>query len=154
MEKGKGRKQFEADMMLLLVTLCWGVSYLAMDICLTELTPFMVNSFRFLGSFILLCIFFFKKVRTINKITFKYAFLASISMIFVYIGATYGVLYTTISNSGFLCNLTVIFTPIIAFVVFKTKPDKRILFGLILTVVGILLLTKTDEVTSVNVTEQ
>ena len=41
-------KQLKADLVLLFVTLSWGVSYLLVDICLTELGPLTLNALRFL----------------------------------------------------------------------------------------------------------
>ena len=40
-------KQTQADMMLMLVTLCWGVSYYLMDLCLIDMDPFTLNAHRF-----------------------------------------------------------------------------------------------------------
>ena len=45
--------QFKADMMLVLVTLCWGVSYFMMDLCLEEMDPLTLNAYRFLGAFVI-----------------------------------------------------------------------------------------------------
>ena len=36
-------KQLKADGTLILVTLCWGVSYLLMDISLEEVDPFKIG---------------------------------------------------------------------------------------------------------------
>ena len=62
-------------------------------------------------------------------------------MVFVYIGATFGVKYTTISNSGFMCSLTVIFTPIMEWIVFKKRPSKKFSLVLLICITGIALLT-------------
>ena len=45
-------KQMRADLLLVLITLCWGVSYLLMDISLGDLDPFTLNACRFLGAFV------------------------------------------------------------------------------------------------------
>lgn len=68
-------KQVRADGILILVTLCWGVSYLLMDISLEELDPFTLNAFRFLGAFAIAALVSFKKIRTVNKTTLKYSLL-------------------------------------------------------------------------------
>ena len=107
-------KQLKADMMLVMVTLCWGISYYLMDLALTDLDPFTLNALRFLGAFAVAGLLSFKKVKTVNRTTLKYSLLVGAALVFVYIGATFGVKYTTLSNSGFLCALTVVFTPLIA----------------------------------------
>lgn len=133
--------QFEADMMLVLVTLCWGVSYFMMSLCLEEMGPLTLNAYRFLGAFAVAFLVAFPKVRKVNRITIKYAFLISISLIFVYIGATYGVMYTSQSNAGFFCATSTIFTPIIVFIFRKIKPDRKLAVVIVLCTIGIALMS-------------
>ena len=45
------KTELKADLMLLLVTFCWGASYLMMDICMGELEVLNLNAFRFLVAF-------------------------------------------------------------------------------------------------------
>ncbi len=134
-------KQLQADGILFLITFCWGVSYFLMDVCMTEIDPFTLNSFRFLGAFLIAALLSGKRLLNVNKTTLKYAFLVGVSMVFVYIGATFGVKYTSISNSGFMCSLTVIFTPIMEWIVFKKRPSKKFSLVLLICVTGIALLT-------------
>lgn len=137
-------KQVKADLMLVLVTAFWGVSYLLMDLALNEFGAFELNAFRFLGAFFLAAIAFFPQVKTVNKITLKYSAMVGFALIFVYIGATFGVMYTSLSNAGFLCALTVVFTPILDYLVFRKKPSKKLFVVLIMAFVGIALLTLTE----------
>lgn len=134
-------KQLKADLMLLLVTLFWGVSYLLLDFCLTEIGPLTLNAYRFLIAFFVAMVVTFPKLRKVNRITLQYSAFIGFSLVFVYIGATYGVLYTSLSNAGFLCALTVIFTPIVTFAIKKEKPSKKLIVVLILCLVGIGLMT-------------
>ena len=134
-------KQLQADGILFLITFCWGVSYFLMDICLGEIDPFTLNAFRFLGAFAIAVALSGKKLSNVSKETLKYAFIVGSLMVFVYIGATFGVKYTTISNSGFMCSLTVIFTPIMEWIVFKKRPSKKFSLVLLICITGIALLT-------------
>lgn len=134
-------KQLQADGILFLITFCWGVSYFLMDVSLAEIDPFTLNAFRFLGAFAIAVLLSGKKLQNVSKKTIKYAFLVGVSMVFVYIGATFGVKYTTISNSGFMCSLTVIFTPIMEWIVFKKRPSKKFSLVLLICITGIALLT-------------
>jgi drug/metabolite transporter (DMT)-like permease len=59
-------------------------------------------------------------------------------------GATYGIMYTSLSNAGFLCGLTVVITPVLAFLIFRKKPEKKLLIVLVMALVGICLLTLGD----------
>lgn len=127
--------------MLLLVTLFWGVSYWLIDVSLTEVEPFTLNALRFLIAFLTAVVFAFPKLKTVNRTTLKYSVLIGFALLFVYIGATFGVRYTSLSNAGFLCALTVVITPILAFFVFKQKPEKKLAIAVLLSFIGIALLT-------------
>lgn len=138
-------KQVRADMMLVLMTLCWGISYYLMDLCLLEMGPLNLNAFRFLGAFIIACIIAFPRLKSVNRTTLKYALYIGVSLVFAYMGATFGVMYTSLSNSGFLCALSVIFTPILAFFFKKQKPEKKLILVVIMCVIGIALLSLNEE---------
>ena len=139
------KKKMQADLMLIVVTLCWGVSYYLMDISLADMDPFTLNAHRFLGEFFIAAALTWKKVKNVNKITLKYSVLVGISLVFVYIGATFGVKYTSLSNSGFLCAMTVVFTPLISRVVLKEKQDRKVLVSVLMCFIGIAFLTLKDD---------
>lgn len=139
------RAQVKADMLLVLVTLCWGVSYYMIDLCLVEMDTFNLNAFRFLGAFIVAAIFTFPKLKDVNKTTLKYAFFVGLSLVFVYIGATFGVKYTSLSNSGFLCALSVVFTPLLGIIIFKQRPGKKMVLVVLVCLIGIALMSLNKE---------
>lgn len=139
------KTQVKADLMLVLVTLCWGVSYYMIDLCLVEMGTFNLNAFRFLGAFIIAAIFTFPKLKGVNKETLKYAFFVGFSLVFVYIGATFGVMYTSLSNSGFLCALSVVFTPLLGIIIFKQRPDKKMVIIVLVCLIGIALMSLNEQ---------
>ena len=128
-----------------MVTLCWGISYYLIDVSLADMDSFTLNAHRFLGAFFVAGIFAYKKLKTVNKTTLKYSFLIGTVLIFVYSGATFGVKYTTLSNSGFLCALTVIFVPLLEMILFRKKPHRKIIIAVTMSLVGIMLLTLKDD---------
>lgn len=134
-------KQRKADLLLVLVTAFWGVSYFLMDLCLTDLQPLNLNAFRFLGSFVLLSVMFFPKMKHISAATWKYSLLVGIFLTLVYVCCTYGVLYTSISNAGFICALPAVTTPVLNFFFTGQKPSRRMTLCILLCAVGLALLT-------------
>jgi len=139
------RKQFQADLMLILVTLCWGVSYYLIDICLADMDTFTLNAHRFLGAFVIAAALSWNKVKTVNRITLKYSVLVGISLVVIYATVTFGVKFTTLSNSGFLCALTVVFTPVLGSIFLKQKQDRKVVTAVIICLIGIALLTLKDD---------
>ena len=134
-------KQRKADLLLVLVTAFWGVSYFLVDLCLTDLQPLNLNAFRFLGSFALLSVVFFPKMKHISAATWKYSLLVGVFLTLVYICCTYGVLYTSISNAGFICALPAVTTPVLNFFFTGKKPGRRMTLSILLCAVGLGLLT-------------
>lgn len=147
----KGLASWQADLMLIFVTMCWGVSYMLMDFCLGDMTPFALNMFRFIvGGFVIFICAPKRVIKHTNLKTIKYAIICGLSLLGTYAGATIGVQYTTISNSGFLCAMTVVFTPIFSIIFLKQKQDMKTMGAVLLSFIGIALLTLNDDF-SINV---
>lgn len=135
------KTQLKADSMLMFVTLGWGISYLLLDISLTELDPFTLNAFRFLFAFFVAGLLSYPKLRTVNKATIKASAVLGLILMVVYIGATYGVRYTSLSNAGFLCALAVVLVPVFEFIWKRKRPENKLMLSVLLSLVGIALLT-------------
>ena len=71
----------------------------------------------------------------------------AVALYFTYMGATFGVKYTSVSNAGFLCALTVVVVPILDFVFKKRVPERKLGIVVLMCLIGIALLTLTDELT-------
>lgn len=137
-------KQLKADLMLMLVTLCWGISYYLTDLSLEDMGPFTLNANRFLIAFAVAAIIAFPKLKNVSKETLKYSIILGVALLFVYIGATFGIQYTTLSNNSFLCGLAVVFTPLLSCIIYRRLPSKKLTIVIIMTTVGIALLTLKD----------
>lgn len=134
-------KQVRADLMLVAVTLFWGISYLFIDMALKEVEVLTLNAIRFLLAFAVAGVLAFPKLKTVNRITMKYSAILGVALFFTYIGATYGVKYTSLSNAGFLCALAVVITPIFAVIFLKKVPERKLFVAVGICLVGIGLLT-------------
>ncbi|NLD10984.1 MAG: DMT family transporter [Clostridiales bacterium] len=139
------KKEVKADMMLMVITLCWGLSYYFMDICLEEMGAFTLNSYRFLGAFAVALILSYKKFRNVSRDTLLASIAVGATLVVVYAGATFGVQYTTLSNTAFLCSTTVVATPIMEFIFFRKVASKKILLAVGVCMVGIMLLTLKED---------
>lgn len=138
-------RQKKADYLLVTVTLFWGVSYYLMDLCLAQMGPLTLNAMRFLIAFAFLYAVLFPKVRHVNRATLKYSVLVGLCLASAYLGCTYGVMYTSISNAGFICSLPVVFTPLLAFIFKHQIPEKRLILPLVVCLVGLGLLTLNEQ---------
>lgn len=137
-------KQVRADLLLLIVTLCWGVSYLLMDRCLLQMDPFTLNAWRFLLAFLTAAILSLKFLRHITRATLCYAILLGGLLVAVYAFTTFGVTRTTLSNAGFLSGLSTILTPLFGCIVYRKLPSRKLSFCVLLCFFGTAFLTLSD----------
>lgn len=138
-------KQQKADLLLVMVTAFWGVSYYLTDVCLTDLPSMCLNAFRFLSAFLVLGIVFYKNLFRMNRITRYYSLLIGLALTGTYVFYGYGVSRTSLSNAGFICALPVITTPVFAFLFNRTRPDRKLLLSLVVCAAGLGLLTLNQE---------
>ncbi len=134
-------RQRKADLMLVLATSFWGISNCLVAICLRDMQPLTLNAFRFLSAFLILGTAFRKRVFHAGRETIRYSVLVGLCIVAVYLGATYGIMFTSVSNAGFIGALTVVFTPALEFVLYRRKPERKFGFALVLCVIGIALMT-------------
>lgn len=138
-------KQRKADLLLVMVTGFWGISYFLMDLCLTDLPPLCLNAFRFGLSCIVIWLIYFPHMRHISRETIKYSIIIGTCLAIVYMCCTYGVMYTSISNAGFICALPVVTTPVLEFILARKMPSRRLFTALLLCTVGLALLTLNEQ---------
>ena len=138
-------KQTKAELVLVFITLCWGVSFYMVDVCLTEMGPLTLNAYRFILAFCAAYVLAFPKVRKVNKITIRYSVFSALALTVTYIGATYGILYTSLSNAGFLCATTVVFTPLFVFIIYRKVPEKKLVAVVLICVTGVALMSLNEQ---------
>ncbi|MBT2724950.1 DMT family transporter [Bacillus sp. ISL-46] len=133
--------QTKANIMMVIVNIFWGSSYVFMKIGLMSLQTFNIISLRFLIAFIITGFLFYKRIMKVTKQAIISSFILGFALFGVFTFITFGVSMTSASNSGFLVSLTVIFVPLINCVLIKRLPPWTIRVGLVFTLTGIGLLT-------------
>ncbi len=138
-------KRFKAELILIIVALCWGISYVLMDVALAGFGAFTLNAVRFLGAFFIAFVLLFPRMRNVNQLTIKYSMLIGLTLVLVYAGATFGVMYTSLSNAGFLCALSCVFTPVFGYLFKGQRPGKKFASVVLLCTVGAALMSLNEE---------
>ncbi|MBQ7713303.1 MAG: DMT family transporter [Oscillospiraceae bacterium] len=134
-------KRRRSELLLMLATGFWSISYYFTRVCFTEMDALTLNAFRFLSAFAILGVLYRKRLRAASRETMKWGAVVGVVLVFVYVGATYGVKYTSLSNAGFISCLAVIVTPLIELAAFRKRPEKKLAAALALCTVGLALLT-------------
>lgn len=137
-------KQLKADLLLIMVTLYWGSSFIITKSELNNISAFNLISLRFIIAFVLSSVIFYKSLIKINLKTIKYGFILGLALFAMFAVMTVGLNYTSASNAGFLSSLAVIVVPILSTLVFKQHLEKRLILSVGMALVGIGLLTLND----------
>jgi drug/metabolite transporter (DMT)-like permease len=135
------KTNIKADLMLILVTMFWGSTYILIKIGLEDIQELNLIALRFVIAFILSSIVFYKRLIKVDFKTIKYALILGLILFSVMVTTTFGVRYTTASNAGFLIGLTVVLIPILSWGILKQKPEKKVVIGVFMALVGIALLS-------------
>lgn len=134
-------RQVRADLMLLIITIFWGASYILTKVGLETLQPFNLTAIRFIIAFCISAVVFNTHIFRSDINTIKYALILAIILFSVFISMTFGLKYTSASNAGFLISLSVVLTPIISHIFLKQKIEKKICVCVCLALIGIALMT-------------
>ena len=135
------KKQHQANLALLGVTLAWGISFILTKNSLETLETFNFLGIRFLIAAITSALLFHKRLMKLDRATLKYGILIGVIMFSGYATQTIGLNYTTASKSGFITGFSVVIVPIFSALVLKRLPKFSAIVGVILAILGLGLLT-------------
>ena len=134
-------RKYIGELGLAVVAIIWGSGFVASAVSLEHFTPYQILAIRFLIGIILLSLVFFRKLKNIKKSTIIKGSIIGIFLYLAFALQTVGLVYTTPSKNAFLTAVNVVIVPFIAFFIFKRKMDKFELFGALLAIIGIGVLS-------------
>lgn len=139
-------KKFSTYLALALTILFWGLSFIATKIALTSFSPFVYMFFRFaLASIFFLAIILFRGFPKLSASDHKKLFLAGLfepGLYFVF--ETLGLTYTTASKASIIISVVPIAVLLLARFILKEKITAKSLWGVILSIAGIMILVLGD----------
>ncbi len=135
------KKNLFADLMLILVTMIWGSTFIIVKDAVSVIPAPSFLMFRFSVASLTFILFFGRTILRADKNTIYLAFIVSIFTFFGYILQTAGLQYTTASKSGFITGFNVVLTPVLEAIFMKSKPKPMSLLGIIPAMAGLFLLT-------------
>lgn len=138
-------EQFKADVYLFIVTIIWGSTFAITKSALSSLSSFNFLAIRFTIALLVSSLIFHKKFKNINLETFKYGLIIGSVLFFAYATQTIGLEYTTASKSGFITGFCVVIVPVTLAIMTKVIPEKKIVLGVILAILGLAFLSLDSE---------
>jgi drug/metabolite transporter (DMT)-like permease len=134
-------KKFFSEGALVLTTLLWGVTFVVIKLSLSDVSPLLFVSLRFTLAAIILMPFMFSIFKGLKKEALIGGFVLGILNFAGFATQTIGLKYTSATKSGFITGTFVIFTPILQLIIEKKAPRKENIFGIILVLLGLALLS-------------
>jgi drug/metabolite transporter (DMT)-like permease len=132
---------FKADLMLLVVALLWGSSYVVTKNLIQTTEPINLVFYRFLIAAILSVVFFGKHLKSMSQKELMAGFFLGVLITIGTIFAISGVEYTTVSKNSFIVSVNVVLVPFVYWAVSKKKPKLVSIIAVILMTVGLAFLT-------------
>lgn len=133
--------QKKANLLMVIVTMFWGLSYTFMVMGLETLAVFNVVALRCIIAFFVAGIIFYKRMIKVNAKTLKYAAIQGFLLFIVFVLSLFGLETTSVSNAGFILSLTVVLVPIFSSFIEKKLPSRAVSFAIVCTMIGITVLT-------------
>lgn len=135
---------WKAELMLLLMTIIWGATFLFTKIGLDATGPYFYLVLRFSLAVALTFIFFFNKLNFKDKQLLKNGVILGSIFGIGFILQTKGLEFTSIQKSAFITGLTVVLTPF----TFKLLTKKKVLLfskiGVVIAFIGLYIFTDPD----------
>ncbi|MFJ7732528.1 DMT family transporter [Lysinibacillus sp. NPDC097231] len=133
--------QGKANLLMVIVTMFWGLSYTFMVMGLETLAVFNVVALRCIIAFFAAGIIFYKRMIKVDTKTLKYAAIQGLLLFTVFVLSLFGLETTSVSNAGFILSLTVVLVPIFSSFVERKLPSRAVSFAIVCTMIGITVLT-------------
>lgn len=137
-----------ANLLLLLAGAIWGMGFVAQQTAMEDVGPFSFIAFRFLVASIVVLPFALRECQrpktplpALNSQHFMQFILIGLCLFAGMAAQQVGLLTTTVTNSGFLTGLYVVFTPFLAVILFKQWPHPVVWPAALIALIGIFFLS-------------
>jgi drug/metabolite transporter (DMT)-like permease len=134
-------KSYQADGILLLVAISWGVTFALVQDAIEEIPVYTFLFWRFGFAFMLMAIVAWRHWGRLNRATLYASVTLGLLNFFAFAFQTYGLTVTLSSTVAFITGLNVIFIPFLALLLFKRSVSRYAIIGAVIAVVGLWFLT-------------
>ena len=133
-------RRLEADLLLLLVTFFWGITFTVVKEAVEQVGVFFFLSQRFILAFLILLPICVIRRRPFALKSLKHGIILGTFLFGGYAFQTMALLYTTASNTAFLTGLNVVLVPLVGGILFGQLITQNMKLGVFFAVAGLYLL--------------
>lgn len=143
-------KPWKAELLLLLVTLLWGGTFMFTKVGLDFTTPFFYLAMRMLIATIFVLIIFGRYLSGINKKTIINGIILGSFYSGGFLLQTSGLNLTIVTKSAFITGMAVVFTPIVYWLITRRKIKIWQKLGVLITFTGLWIFTSPTDIDKIN----
>jgi drug/metabolite transporter (DMT)-like permease len=132
---------WRSDAALISLALMWGTSHVVTKDVLTNHSPGFYTSARFGIASIFFVILFAGHLRRSKKTEIVQGILLGLCSFTGIAFYVLGLVFTQASKAGFITGLYLVFTPLLAYLLFRSRPTSDHLVGLVIAILGFVLLS-------------
>ncbi|MBL8170223.1 MAG: DMT family transporter [Acidobacteria bacterium] len=139
--QSKQKSSWQSDGALLVLALMWGTSHVITKSILSSHSPAFYTSMRFGLAAVCFALLFARHLRSSGKREIVQGILlglCSFAGIAFYVA---GLVFTQASKAGFITGLYLVFTPLLAYALFRTRPTRDHVAGLAIAIGGFVVLS-------------
>lgn len=130
-----------AELLLISITVVWGLTFALVKQSLNDIQPFVFMSWRFWIAAVLMGALSLGKLREIDWGIVRAGLLMGVLLYASYSFQTFGLKYTTAGNAGFITGLFIVFTPLLATIFLRHRPDAKSIVAVAIALVGLAVLS-------------
>ncbi|TCP54761.1 drug/metabolite transporter (DMT)-like permease [Tumebacillus sp. BK434] len=139
------KKQRLADLVLLFVTFTWGATFVLVKEAIEKMPPFTFLGVRFLVAalilFLIMAVFYRETLKELTRQLWMIGIGIGLLLFGGYAFQTFGLLYTTASNAGFITGLSVVMVPLFALWLLRQKLKRNAVVGVVIATAGLAMLS-------------
>ncbi len=136
-------RSLKAHILLVLVTLAWGATFVSVKNALGAVSPLTFNALRMACASAALVVFFWKELKQLNKGSLLGGTLLGVFLWAGYSCQTVGLGMTTPSKSAFITGMAVVLVPLMVAISGRRMPNRWTLVGVACAFVGLYFMTIT-----------
>lgn len=134
--------KFKAELLLLFVSINWGISFPVIKIMLDYISPQALVFYRFTLTLLLFVLIYPKIFRQITWRDLKYGLILGLFIYIGFITQTIGLAETTAQKSAFITGIYVVILPFAQYFIIRKIPKAANIIGILVVTGGLFLLTQ------------
>jgi drug/metabolite transporter (DMT)-like permease len=135
-------KNLKAELLLFLTATIWAGTFPIVKTSMLTFPPFYFIGIRFLIGAVLFSAIFFRKLDLRNPSVLKAGLVLGLFQMIGFGSQTFGMIYTTASNSALITGITILIVPFAQFAIVKKKVLTENWIGIVIVTTGLALLTQ------------